>query len=146
MRLILCLTVLLATAAGAAAAVVRHHQAAPSARLELLARVGKTVTITGPALTGLYPGAANTLVVTVRNLNAFTIRVAPVKGTVAAKTTAAGCAGPPNLAVKASAKTLRIAKGKSAAAALTVTMAPDAADACQGARFMVQLSAKAVKG
>ena len=145
MRILLCIAVVLATAAGAAAAVARHHQPSRAGQLELLAKAGKTVTITGPAITGLYPGASQAFTVTVKNLNAFTIKVAAVKGSVAAKTTAAGCAGPANVNVKPS-KPLTIAKRKSGRATLVVSMVASPANACQGARFTVNLSARAVKG
>jgi hypothetical protein len=64
---------------------------------------------------------------------------------VAAATTVPGCGGPANLKVSAS-RGLTIAKGKSARATLTVAMVPDPANACQGAKFTVNVSAKAVKG
>jgi len=145
MRVLLCIAALLATAAGAAAAVARHHQPARTGQLELLAKVGKTVTVTAVPASGLYPGASKPLVVTVKNLNAFTVKVAAVKGTVAAKTSSAGCAGS-FLTVVAPKKALTIKQKKSAKATLAVTMKTTAPDACQGARFTLKLSAKAVKG
>jgi hypothetical protein len=149
MRILLCIAIVLATAAGATAAVVRHHGGpARTGPLELVAKAGKTVTITGPALTGLYPGmAGKPLVVTVRNANRFTIKVAAVTATVAAKTSVAGCIGPANLTVVPGPVTpSRILKGKSARATLLVSMPKTASNACQGARFALTFSAKAVKG
>lgn len=144
MRILLCIALLLATAAGAAAAVARHHQPARTGQLELLAKAGKTVTVTAVPASGLYPGASKPLVVTVRNLNAFTVKVAAVTGTVAAKTSAAGCAGS-FLTVVAPKKALTIKSTKSAKATLAVTLKSSAPDACQGAKFTLKLSAKAVK-
>jgi len=145
MRLLLCIAVVLAAIGGVAAAAARHQPPAHTGPLELLAKTGKTVTMKG-SVAGLYPGAAKPMVVTVKNANKFTIKVAAVKAKVAAKTTLAGCAGPANVKVKSSTKALKIAKGKSAKATLTVSMLPTAANACQGAKFTLTLSAKAVKG
>ena len=138
MRLLLCIAVVLAAIGGVAAAAARHQPPAHTGPLELLAKTGKTVTMKG-SVAGLYPGAAKPMVVTVKNANKFTIKVA-------AKTTLAGCAGPANVKVRSSTKALKIAKGKSAKATLTVSMLPTAANACQGAKFTLTLSAKAVKG
>lgn len=145
MRLLLCIAVLLATAAAAAAAVAHHQHPARAGQLELPAKAGKTVTVTAVPASGLYPGASRPLVVTVKNLNAFTIKVAAVKATVVAKTSSAGCAGS-YLAVVAPKKALTIKKSKSTKATLAVTMKTTAPDACQGAKFTLKLSAKAVKG
>ena len=146
MRLVLCIAAVLAAVAGVATAAARHGQPAPTGQLELLAKVGKkTVTVTGAAVTGLYPGASKALVVTVKNLNAFTIKVPAVKASVVARTSAAGCPGSA-LTVAPPKKALTIKRAKSAKATLTVTMQPSAPDGCQGAKFTLKLSARAVKG
>jgi hypothetical protein len=145
MRIVLCIAVVLAAAAGVATAAARHGRPASAGPLELLAKAGKTVTVTGAAIGGLYPGASKPLVVTVKNLNAFTIKVAGVKAAVVAKTSTAGCPGS-FLTATAAKKALTIAKKRSARATLTVTMKATAPDSCQGAKFTLKLSARAVKG
>src|SRR5579862_3281979 len=111
MRLFLCIAVVLATAAGVAAAAARHQPPPHTDPLELLAKAGKTVTATGVPISGLYPGASKPLVFTVKNANAYTVKVTPIKAAVALKTSAASC---PGTFVTATVvpKTLTIAKKK----------------------------------
>ena len=147
MRFLLTTAVLLATAAGVAAASAAHQPPARTGPLELLAAAGKTVTVKGLPVSGLYPGAAKPLTVTVKNLNGFTIKVPTVKTKVAAVTTVRGCAGTTmNLVVTHARKTLTIAKKKSRKLTLTVTMPRTVANVCQGARFSITVTVKAVKG
>jgi hypothetical protein len=147
MRFLLTTAVLLATAAGVAAASASHHSPARTGPLELLAAAGKSVTVKGLPVSGLYPGAVKPLIVTVKNLNGFTIKVPTVKTKVAAVTTVRGCAGTTmNLVVTHVNKTLTIKKKKSAKLPLTVTMPRTVANVCQGARFSITVTVKAVKG
>jgi hypothetical protein len=147
MRFLLTTAVVLATAAGVAAASAAHQPPAKTGPLELLAAAGKTVTVKGLPVSGLYPGASKPLTVTVKNLNAFTIKVPTVKTKVAAKTTRAGCLGTTlNLVVTHAKKTLTIAKKKTGKLPLTVMMPRSVANACQGAKFSIAVTVKAVKG
>ena len=147
MRFLLTTAVVLATAAGVAAASAAHQPPAKTGPLELLAQAGKTVTVKGLPVSGLYPGATKPLVVTVKNLNGFTIKVPTVKIKVAAKTTVAGCTGATtNLVVTYAKKALKIAKKKSGKLTLTVTMPKTVANVCQGAKFSIAVTVKAVKG
>jgi hypothetical protein len=149
MRFLLTTAVLLATAAGvaAASASASHHSPARTGPLELLAAAGKSVTVKGLPVSGLYPGAVKPLIVTVKNLNGFTIKVPTVKTKVAAVTTVRGCAGTTmNLVVTHVNKTLTIKKKKSAKLPLAVTMPRTVANVCQGARFSITVTVKAVKG
>jgi hypothetical protein len=149
MRFLLTTAVLLATAAGvaAASASASHHSPARTGPLELLAAAGKSVTVKGLPVSGLYPGAVKPLIVTVKNLNGFTIKVPTVKTKVAAVTTVRGCAGTTmNLVVTHVNKTLTIKKKRSAKLPLTVTMPRTVANVCQGARFSITVTVKAVKG
>ncbi len=147
MRFLLTTAVLLATAAGVAAVSAAHRPPAKTGPLELLAAAGKTVTVKGLPVSGLYPGAVKPLTVTVKNLNGFTIKVPTVKTKVAATTTVRGCAGTTmNLVVTHARRTLTIAKKKSAKLPLTVRMPRTVANVCQGARFSITVTVKAVKG
>jgi hypothetical protein len=147
MRFLLATAAVLATAAGVAAASAAHQPPAKTGPLELLAAAGKTVTVKGLPVSGLYPGASRPLTVTVKNLNGFTIKVPTVTTKVAAKTTIAGCAGmPPNLVVTHARKPLTIAKKTSAKLTLIVTMPRTVANVCQGAKFSITVAVKAVKG
>ncbi len=83
MRFFLSTAVLLAVAAGVAVSAAARPGPSHPGRLELLASVKKTVTVTGVPVTGLYPGASKTLAVTVKNGNHFKIKLATVKTTLA---------------------------------------------------------------
>ena len=147
MRFLLATAVVLATAAGVAAASAAHNPPAKTGPVELLAAAGKTVTVKGLPVSGLYPGASKPLTVTVKNLNGFTIKVPSVKTKVAAKTTVAGCTGrTTNLVVTHVKKTLTIKKKKSVKLMLVVTMPRTVANVCQGAKFSITVTVKAVKG
>jgi hypothetical protein len=147
MRFLLTTAVVLATAAGVAAASAAHQPPAKTGPLELLAAAGKTVTVKGLPVTRLYPGASKSLTVTVKNLNAFTIKVPTVTTKVAAKTTIAGCTGTRlNLVVTHVRQTLKIAKKKSGKLTLKVSMPRTVANVCQGARFSISVTVRAVKG
>ena len=105
---------LLAVAAGVAVSAVARTGPSHPGRLELLASAKKTVTLKGVPVTGLYPGASKTLMVTVKNGNHFKIKLATVKTTVAAKTSLTGCTGAAkNLTVARPTGTLTIAPMKS---------------------------------
>jgi hypothetical protein len=147
MRFFLSTTLLLAVAAGLAVSAAARPGPAHPGRLELLASVKKTVTVNGVPVTGLYPGAARKLTVTVKNGNHFKIKLATVKATVAAKTSLAGCAGSAtNLTVTSPRGALKLAPLKSGKLVLTVAMPRSVVNACQGARFTISVAVKAVKG
>jgi hypothetical protein len=147
MRFFLSTAVLLAAAAGLAVSAAARPGPSHPGRLELLASVKKTVTVKGVPVSGLYPGAAKTLVVTVKNGNHFKIKLATVKTSVAAKTSLSGCAGSAtNLTVTRPKGVLTIAPMKSGKLPLKVTMPRSVVNACQGARFSIAVSVKAVKG
>ncbi len=147
MRFFLSTAVLLAVTAGLAVSAAARSGPSQTGRLELLASAKKTVTLKGVPVTGLYPGASKTLVVTVKNGNHFKIKLATVKITMAAKTSLTGCAGSAtNLTVTRPNGTPRIAPMKSGKLPLRVTMPRSVVNACQGARFSIAISVKAVKG
>ncbi len=147
MRFFLSTTLLLAVAAGLAVSAVARTGPSHPGRLELLASAKKTVTLKGVPVTGLYPGASKTLMVTVKNGNHFKIKLATVKTTVAAKTSLTGCTGAAkNLTVARPTGTLTIAPVKSAKLILIVRMPRSVVNACQGARFTIAITVKAVKG
>jgi hypothetical protein len=147
MRFFLSTTLLLAVAAGLAVSAAARTGPSHPGRLELLASVKKTVTVQGVPVTGLYPGASKTLTVTVKNGNHFKIKLATVKTTVAAKTSLTGCTGSAkNLTVARPKSALTIAPVKSGKLPLTVAMPRSVVNACQGARFTISISVKAVKG
>jgi hypothetical protein len=145
MRLVLSIALVLATVAGVAAAAARHQQPARTGPLELVAKAGKTVTATGAHITGLAPHASKRMVFTFRNTNPYTVKVTPVKVAVARKTSAAGCPGS-FVTATAPKKAIRIAKTKTASLPVTVTMSPRATDPCQGVRFTISVTYRAVKG
>jgi hypothetical protein len=145
MRLVLSIALVLATVAGAAAAAARHHEPARTGRLELLAKAGKTVTARGAPVTGLAPHVSKRMVFTFRNTNPYAVKVTPVRVAVAGKTSAAGCPGS-FVTATAPTKAIRIAKTKTATLPVTVTMSSRATDPCQGARFTISVTYRAVKG
>jgi hypothetical protein len=147
MRFFLSTTLLIAVAAGLAVSAAARTDPSHPGRLELLASVKKTVTVNGVPITGLYPGASQTLTVTVKNGNHFKIKLATVKTAVAAKTSLTGCTGSTtNLVVTPPKSTLKIAPMKTGKLLFTVTMPRSVANACQGARFTISITVKAVKG
>ena len=147
MRFFLSITLLLAVAAGLAVSAAARSGPSHPGRLELLASVKKTVTVKGVPITGLYPGASKTLTVTVKNGNHFKIKLATITTAVAAKTSLAGCTGSTgNLTVAHPNGTLKMAPMKTGKLPFTVTMPRSVANACQGARFTISITVKAVKG
>jgi hypothetical protein len=145
MRLLLCIAVVLATAAGVAAAAARHQPPPHTGPIELLAKAGKTVTATGVPVSGLFPGASSIpLVFTVKNANAYTVKVTPLKAAVALKTSVANCPGTFVTATLAT-KTLTIAKQRTKTLKVMLAMSNLVTDPCQGARFTVSVTYKAVK-
>ncbi len=145
MRLVLSIALVLATVAGVAGAAARHQQPARTGQLELLAGTGKTVTAEGAPFTGLYPGASKRMVFTFKNVTPFTVKVTPVKTAVARKTSAPGCPGT-FVTATAPRKALMVAKKRTARLVVMVTMSTRATDPCQGARFTVSVTYRAVKG
>ena len=147
MRFFLSTAVLLAVAAGVAVSAAARPGPSRPGRLELLASVKKTVTVTGVPVTGLYPGASKTLAVSVKNGNHFKIKLATVKTSLAQKTSLTGCAGSAtNLTVTSPKSALKIAPMKSGKLTLRVTMPRSVVNACQRARFSIAVLVKAVKG
>jgi hypothetical protein len=145
MRLALCIVAVLATVAGVATAAARHQQPARTGQLELLAKTNRTVTAKGAPITGLYPNGSKPLVFTVKNANAYTVKVTPLKAAVALKTSSASCRGSFVTATMPK-KALTIAKKKTAKLTVMVTMSGLATDPCQGANFSIAVTYKAVKG
>jgi hypothetical protein len=147
MRFFLSTTLLLLVAAGLAVSAAARTGPSHPGRLELLASVKKTVTVKGVPVSGLYPGASKRLTVTVKNGNHFKIKLATVKTAVAAKTSLAGCTGSAtNLTVVRPKPTLKMAPMKSGKLTLIVAMPRSVVNACQGARFTISITVKAVKG
>jgi hypothetical protein len=142
MRLLLPLSLVLA----AAVAVAAHsHRAPQHGRLELIASV-RHIAVKGVAVQGLYPGAVKSLTVTVTNPQAFRIKVAALKTTVAAATGRVGCAGSPqNLAVAVPKGTVKLAGKKTHRYVIKVTMPKTVANACQGAKFKITIKVRATR-
>ncbi len=146
MRFFLSTAVVLAVTAGVALSSAAHPGPAHTGRLELLASTKKPVTVTGVPVTGLYPGASRSLTVTVKNPNTIRIKIATIK-TKVTKTSVAGCSTvAQNLTVTHPKAGLKIAPKKSAKLVLTVMMPTSVADACQGAKFSISISIRAIKG
>ena len=104
------------------------------------------LTVKGVSVKGLYPGAVKSLKVTVTNGEKFTIKVKPLKVSVAAKTGRAGCTGKPvNLVVKAPRATVKLGRKKKHVYVLRVTMPATVANACQGARFKLTVKTRATR-
>jgi hypothetical protein len=145
MRFLLSTAVVLAAATGVAVSAHGRHVAPREGRFELIASV-RHVTVKGASVTGLYPGAVKSLKLTVTNGDKFTIKVKPLKVSVAGKTGRAGCAGKPvNLVVAAPKATVRLAWKKAHTYVLRVTMPTTVANACQGAKFRISVKARATR-
>jgi hypothetical protein len=91
---------------------------------------------------GLYPGAASTLRVKIRNPFAFRVTVRRVRAH--AGTASAGC-GRENLVVGWFRGRRRIPAHRSRRVRLPITMIAAAPDACQGGRFPLRYTARAVR-
>jgi hypothetical protein len=81
MRFLLSTAVVLAAAAGVAAHAAGHPAARGAGRLELIATLKHPVTVTSVPVTGLYPGAARTLTVRVKNPDTWKIKVPSLRAT-----------------------------------------------------------------
>jgi hypothetical protein len=146
MRFLLSTAVVLAAAAGVAAHTAGHPASDPG-RLELIASLMHSVTVTSVPVAGLYPGAARTLTVQVKSPYGWKIKVPSLKAKVAAATSRAGCAGiPANLVLSRTSRAITIMPKKTGKILVTVTMPRTVANACQGATFRISLTARAVKG
>jgi hypothetical protein len=145
MRFLLSTAVVLAAAAGIAVSAHGRNPAPRRGRLELIASV-RHLTVKGVSIKGLYPGAVKSLKVTVTNGEKFTIKVKPLKVTVAAKTGRAGCTGTAgNLVVKAPTATVKLGRKKTHIDVLRVTMPTTVANACQGASFKITVKMRATR-
>jgi hypothetical protein len=102
---------------------------------------GERFTIAG-SVDGLYPGVRRPLRLRLRNPNPYPIVVLSV--TVRVRDAGAGCRAP-NLALTRLNRRLRIRGRASRPLTLWATLAPGAPDACQGARFRLAYSGRAVR-
>jgi hypothetical protein len=125
-------------AALALALAVAHSRADDSV---LTSSRGGAFTIRGHVL-GLYPGGKTRLTLTIRNRNAFAIKVRSIRVKVA---NASGCSRS-NVVVRRFRGSLRVAAGKTRRLRLPISMRRAAPDACMGARFPLRYTGKAVKG
>src|SRR4249920_992361 len=109
MRFLLSTAVVLAAAAGVAAHTAGHPAAPAPDRLELIASLKHPVTVTSVPVTGLYPGAARTLTVRIKNPYSWKIKVPSLKAKVSAATSRPGCAGiPANLVLSRTSRAVTI--------------------------------------
>ncbi|HEY3763870.1 MAG TPA: hypothetical protein VGL44_01830 [Gaiellales bacterium] len=148
MRFLVSTAVVLAVTAGVALSSAAHPGPAHTGRLELLASTKKPVTVKGVPLAGLYPGASRTLTAMIKNPNSGRIKIATIK-TKVTKTSIAGCStAAQNLTVTVTHPKagLKIAPKKSAKLVLAVMMPTSVADACQGAKFTISITIRAIKG
>jgi len=145
MRFLLSTAVILAAATGVAVSAHGRHGSPREGRLELIASV-RHLTIRGVSVEGLYPGAVKSLKVTVTNGEKFTIKVKPLKVSVAAKTGRNGCTGKAvNLVVTAPGATVELARSKKHTYVLRAMMPTTVANACQGANFKIAVKARATR-
>jgi hypothetical protein len=93
-------------------------------------------------VTALYPGVRKQLVLRVRNPNRFTIKVISVR--VSVRSAVRGCSSR-NLVVGRFRGSRKVARRRAAKVRVPITMVSRAAPACQGARFRLRFSGKAVK-
>jgi pyrroline-5-carboxylate reductase len=145
MRFLLSTAVILAAATGVAVSAHGRHGAPREGQLELIASV-RHLTIRGVSVEGLYPGAVKSLKVTVTNGEKFTIKVKPLKVSVAANTGRNGCTGKAvNLIVTAPRATVKLARSKKHTDVLRVRMPNTVANACQGVSFKITVKARATR-
>jgi hypothetical protein len=147
MRFFLSTALVLATAAGVAAHVAAPGHGPRNGRMELIASVKHTVSVTSTPVTGLYPGGQpKPLTLAIKNTYAYQIKIVSVTAKVGAVTNRPGCAGTPqNLSVPAKAGPIRVKPRKTAKVVMTVVMPRTVANACQGATFMITFTARAVR-
>jgi hypothetical protein len=145
MRFVLPPTVVLAVTAGLAAWTHGHGGSPQGGHVELIASV-QGVTVKGVTVTGLYPSAAKSLTVTVRNGERFTVKVAALQTTIAAATGRAGCTGNAlNLVVTAPKTRVTLGTKRTHTYVLAVRMPKTVANACQGAKFKITVKARATR-
>lgn len=133
---------------GLAAAVASVHarSAPPAPQGMVMTASTHGFGLSGVGVTGLFPGAARAMKVTVKNPYAYAVKVPRISARVSARTTAAGCSGMPvNLVVTTPKAAAVIKAHKSKAITVRVTMPSTVANACQGARFTITLKGRAAK-
>jgi hypothetical protein len=146
MRVLLTTAVVLATAAGVAAHVAAPGSGPAQGRMELIASVKHTVSVTSTPVAGLYPGASKTLTLQVKNTYGYPVKITAVKTRIAAATTRPGCAGTrANLVISRRAGAILVKPKKTVPVVMTVVMPATVADACQGATFRMTFTARAVR-
>jgi hypothetical protein len=147
MRFLAPLIALVAASAAVASVTHARQSGHDGHGIELIASVKKGFGIKGVPVSGLYPGATRPLSVKITNTYAFPIRVAGLKGKVAAATNRAGCTGvAANLVIgPAGGRGVPIRAHKSKTVVLHVTMPRTVANACQGATFKLSFGARATR-
>jgi hypothetical protein len=103
--------------------------------------------LTGVPVTKLYPGAVKSMTVQIKNPYTYTIKVKPLTATVSPATGKAGCVGgAANLKVnRASSKVIVVKAHETVKAVVKVMMPGTVANACQGAKFKINLRSSATK-
>jgi hypothetical protein len=146
MRFFLSTAVVLAAAAGVAAHVAAPGPAPGDGRMELIASIKHTVSVTSTPVTGLYPGATRVLTLQVKNTYAYAVKITAVKTKIAAATTRPGCTGTrANLVISRRAGAFVVKPNRAAPVVMTVVMPTTVVDACQGATFRITFTARAVR-
>jgi hypothetical protein len=146
MRFFLSTAVVLAAAAGVAAHVAAPGSGPGDGRMQLIASVQHTVSVTSTPVTGLYPGAMRGLTLQVKNTYTYAVKITAVKTKIAAATTRPGCTGTrANLVISRRSGVFVIRPKKTQPVVMTVVMPPTVADACQGATFRMTFTARAVR-
>jgi len=147
MRFLLSTAVVLAAAAGVASHVAASGAAPDRGRMELIASVKHTVSVTSTPVVGLYPGAAKTLTLRIKNTYPYPVKITAVKTKIAAPTNRPGCTGTrTNLLVSHRGGAIPIKPKKTASVIMTVVMPSTVLNACQGATFKITFTARAVRG
>ena len=147
MRFLLSTAVVLAAAAGVASHVATSGATPDRSRMELIASVQHTVTVTATPITGLYPNDSQTMTVQIKNTYAYPVRITAVKTKVAAATSRPGCTGSrTNILVSHRNGAFTIKPKKAVPVMMTVVMPKTVVDACQGATFKFTFTARAVRG
>ena len=147
MRFLLSTAVVLAAAAGVAAHVAAPGPGPQNGRMELIASVNHTVSVTSSPATGLYPGEPpQPLMLRIKNTYGYAVKITAVKTKLAAATNRPGCAGTrANLVISHKAGVIVIKPKTTVPVVMTVVMPPTVADACQGATFRMTFTARAVR-
>ncbi|HEX3332361.1 MAG TPA: hypothetical protein VHS27_20740 [Gaiellales bacterium] len=147
MRFLLSTAVVLAAAAGVASHVATSGATPDRGRMELIASVQHTVTVTATPITGLYPNDSQTMTVQIRNTYTYPVRITAVKTKVAAATNHPGCTGSrTNILVSHRNGAFTIKPKKAVPVMMTVVMPKTVSNACQGATFKFTFTARAVRG